>query len=175
MISTKARSDRDLRRSILEELAWDPRVDHEGIHVDVGDAMVVLSGRAGSPAAAAAAREDALRVAGVRSVADELVIGPPHDHLSDADLERSVRDALVWDVVVPPGSIRCEVRDGWVRLDGEVDRWLEREGAISAVVRLEGVRGVSSEIRVRPRSPGGARASGGADAIADAEASGRAT
>ena len=174
MISTRNRSDRDLRRAILEELAWDPRVDHESIHVGVEGSDVALSGRARTAASARAAREAALRVAGVRSVVDELVVGVPSEPSGDADLERRVRDALAWDVCVPPGGIRCEVRDGWVRLEGEVDRWLEREGAISAVVRLEGVRGVSSEIRVRPRIPGGARDPGGADAIAAAEGSRRA-
>jgi len=151
MFSTGTCSDRELRRSILQELAFEPRVDGARIHVDVEGAIAALSGRAPTEVAASAAREAALRVAGVRSVVDQISIGPAAESAADADLARAVRDALAWDVVVPRGSIRCEVREGWVRLAGEVDRWLEREGAICAVVRLEGVRGVSSEIRIRPR------------------------
>jgi osmotically-inducible protein OsmY len=145
------RRDRDLRRSVLEELAWEPRVELADIRVDVHDGIVALSGRAPTPSAAEAAREAALRVLGVRSVVDEVAIRPPGEPPTDAELARAVRDALVWDLAAGRATLRCEVRDGWVRLEGEVGRWREREAAVRAAVRIAGVRGVSSAIRVRPR------------------------
>jgi hypothetical protein len=42
------------------------------------------------------------------------------------------------------------VSDGWVTLEGEVDRWTHREDAEHAVRHLAGVQGVTNRITVRP-------------------------
>jgi osmotically-inducible protein OsmY len=42
------------------------------------------------------------------------------------------------------------VSDGWVTLEGEVDRWTQREDAEHAVRHLAGVQGVTNRITVRP-------------------------
>ena len=41
------------------------------------------------------------------------------------------------------------VSDGWVTLEGEVDRWTHREDAEHAVRHLAGVQGVTNRITVR--------------------------
>lgn len=56
---------------------------------------------------------------------------------------------------MPDDHLQITVPDGWVQLDGEVDRWSRREEAEQAVGHLTGVRGVTNAIRVNapPISP----------------------
>src|SRR5919199_5695656 len=51
--------------------------------------------------------------------------------------------------LVPEERISTTVSDGWVTLEGEVDRWTQREDAEHAVRHLAGVQGVTNRITVR--------------------------
>ena len=51
---------------------------------------------------------------------------------------------------VPADQIESTVSDGWVTLEGEVNRWRERQDAEQAVLRLDGVVGVINKIQILP-------------------------
>jgi osmotically-inducible protein OsmY len=61
-----------------------------------------------------------------------------------------VRRALEWDVFVPDKEITSTVTDGWVTLEGTVERWSERDDAERAVRNLTGVQSVVNKITVKP-------------------------
>jgi osmotically-inducible protein OsmY len=52
---------------------------------------------------------------------------------------------------VPDERIRSTISDGWVKLEGTVDEYREREDAERAVRYLLGVRGVRNLIAVKPK------------------------
>jgi osmotically-inducible protein OsmY len=98
-----------------------------------------------------AAQEAAHRVDGVLDIANDIAVKPAGSFArTDAEIARAIRHVLEWDALVPSERIQSTVADGWVTLEGEVEFWHEREEAQRAVLRLEGVIGVSNKIVVTP-------------------------
>jgi len=144
--------DSEIQMDVLEELRWDSRVRPAELGVDVKEGIVVLSGRVDSYARKLAAREAAHRVVGVLDVADEIeVVVPAEGTPSDAEIAEAARSALTWSVFVPHERIQTTVSDGWITLDGEVERGSERTDAEEAAQHLQGVRGVTNLIRIASR------------------------
>jgi osmotically-inducible protein OsmY len=150
MTTTQNRSDADLHRAVTWELEWHPRVESKGIAVSVKDGLVTLAGSVESYAMKIAACDATHQVAGVLDVADELQIKSNGAATSDIELARAVRHTLTWDVYVPDKRIKSTVSDGWVTLEGDVDRATEREDAARAIEHLSGVLGVTNRILVKP-------------------------
>jgi osmotically-inducible protein OsmY len=74
---TPAKSDAEIQRDVLRELAWDPRVEQAEIGVEVRHGVVTLSGTVSSWGKRVAAEEAAHRVAGVLDVANEVQVKVP--------------------------------------------------------------------------------------------------
>jgi osmotically-inducible protein OsmY len=52
-------------------------------------------------------------------------------------------------VNIPLDAVKCIVDDGWVKLEGEVPWFYQRQAAEKAIRFLEGVKGVSNLITVK--------------------------
>lgn len=143
-------TDADLQKSVMQELAWDTRVDAAAIGVSVHHGIVTLNGVVGSWAEKRAAEEAAHRVASVRDVANDIEIKLSWStKRSDADIAEAVRRALEWDVFVPQRQIQSTVsNDGHVTLSGTVATLRQRDDAERAVTNLEGVRIVTNQIEI---------------------------
>lgn len=145
------KSDSQIQQQILRELNWDSRIALCEIGVEVNDGIVTLSGAVNSYAKKHAAQEAAHRIVGVLDVANEIEVRPAGVFTrTDPDIARSVRHVLQWDALVPADQIESTVSDGWVTLEGEVNRWRERQDAEQAVLRLDGVVGVINKIQILP-------------------------
>jgi osmotically-inducible protein OsmY len=59
--------------------------------------------------------------------------------------------ALEWDAFIPTDTLDVTVSKGWVTLKGQVEWNFQKEDAERVVRRLQGVRGVTNLITVRPR------------------------
>lgn len=147
------KSDIQLHRDVVEELAWQPSIREAEIGVAVKDGVVTLSGFVGSYAQKLAAERAAERVSGVRALADglEVKLQASHAH-SDAELAHRVATALEWSSEVPADRVQACVQHGCVMLDGEVDWQFEREAACCVVRCLAGVKSVDNRIRLRPQA-----------------------
>lgn len=144
------RTDSDLQKSVMNELAWDTRVDESEIGVSVHHGVVTLDGVVKSWAEKHAAEEAAHRVSGVLDVANDIKIKPSWStQRSDADIAEAVRHALEWDVFIPARQLQSTVTDdGHVILTGTVSTLRQRDDAERAVCNLEGVRLVTNQIVV---------------------------
>jgi osmotically-inducible protein OsmY len=81
-------------------------------------------------------------VPGVRAVGNDIAVRTPGVRIhTSAEIARAARCALERDVLVPYERIRTTVTDGWVTLEGQVDRAHQRDDAEWAVRHLAGVRG----------------------------------
>jgi osmotically-inducible protein OsmY len=149
---TRIRTDEQIQRDVLEELKWDARVQPNEIGVAVKDGIVTLTGWVDSYTKRWAAEEAALRVRGVRAVANEIEVRlPSSSDRTDADIAAAALRALEWDAFIPVDRVKVTVSKGWVTLEGEVDWQFEREDAERVVRRLTGVRGVTNLIKVKSR------------------------
>lgn len=156
-----AMSDSALKQDILDELEFEPRVDASKIGVTVQDGIVTLSGHVASYAEKRAAEKAAMRVKGIRGIAEDIDVRPVVvDGLHDDEIARRVSDTLRWSTLVPEGRLVVEVDHGRVALTGKLDWAYQKRGALDAVDGIRGVTGVIDQIelseRVTPKDVKGA-------------------
>lgn len=142
------KSDRDIQKQVLEELAWDTRVSPTDVGVEVRGGIVTLLGSVDSWAKKLAAEDAAHRVGGVLDVANDLTVVIPGGEPSDTDIAAAVRHALEWDVYVPHERILTSITAGIVTLRGWVASYAQRQHAEAAIRNLAGVRAIVNEIAV---------------------------
>lgn len=144
-------TDRDLQQHVQGALDWDPSIDTADIGVTVDNGVVTLHGDIRTYTEKAAAERVALRVYGVKAVANDLNV-----HLlrgldrTDSDIATAALNALQWNARVPRSGITVTVSQGWITLKGDVDWHFQREAAERAVRDLIGVVGVTNSVVVRP-------------------------
>lgn len=144
------KTDSQLQQDVMDELQWEPRVDHSDIGVAVTDGIVTLSGFVPSYASKIAAENAARRVKGVRGLAEEIEVRLASDpKTADPEIAKRIADLFDWSVTVPRGRIDVKVEHGWVTLSGKVDFHYHRQSAKDLVSRISGVRGVTNLIEVK--------------------------
>lgn len=143
----------NLQHVVQEELEWEPSVDASQIGVAaIQSGVVTLTGTVATYAEKVSAERAAKRVSGVRVVANDIEVRPIGSmKRTDTDIAQAVLRGLDWDIAVPHEKIKARVDDGWVTLEGEVALQFQRAAAENAVRRLNGVRGVTNQIRLQVR------------------------
>jgi osmotically-inducible protein OsmY len=145
------KNDSQLRADVIEELKWEPSVNEAEIGISVKGGVVTLSGSVDSYAQKYAAERAVERVSGVRALAEDLHVKlPSSKERSDTDIAHAALSALDWNVEVPVG-LTLKVENGWVSLDGSVEWQYQKTEAERAVRYLNGVKGISNRISVKPK------------------------
>jgi osmotically-inducible protein OsmY len=67
---------------------------------------------------------------------------------SDAEIRGIALQILHWDTEVPDEFVEVKVQDSWLTLSGTVTYQLESDGAYDDVAALQGVLGITNEIKV---------------------------
>jgi osmotically-inducible protein OsmY len=146
------KSDANLKKDVLAELEFEPSVKVEDIGVSVKEGIVTLNGSVGSYAEKLAAARAAKRIAGVRGLAEDILVKPPDSsRLTDSDIASAAVDAVKWTSTVPANSVQITLRDGWLSLEGAVEGWRQKSAAEDAVRNLAGVKGVTNLIVIKPK------------------------
>ena len=147
------KTDAELKRDVIAELDWNPAIDAAHVSVAVKDGVVALLGHVDSYAAKCAIERAVRRVAGIRAIAIEIDVRLAADHQrGDAEIAAAAESAFKWHALIPSEGVHVKVESGFVSLDGEVDWDFQRVNAEQAVRSLTGVRGLSNNIRLRPRA-----------------------
>jgi osmotically-inducible protein OsmY len=144
--------DRRIQKDVQAELVWEPSIDQAKIGVAVDNAVVTLSGDVSTFGEKHRAEKAALRVRGVRGVANDLIVETALPHKkTDTEIAESAAFALGLSVSIPDDRIKVIVRDGAVTLEGEVEWDYQRRAAARAVRDLAGIKNIVNMITVRPR------------------------
>ncbi len=139
------KTDGQIQKDVLDELAWDTRVKATDVGVEVDKGVVTLTGKVPSYGKKVAASEAAHRVTGVLDVVDDVEVHIPSTYeRSDTEIAQVMRNAFIWHVLVPEERIRTTVSNGWVTLEGDVDTWSQRIEVEGLARDLFGVRGVTN-------------------------------
>lgn len=147
------KSDSELQRDVLEELEWEPSIDHADIGVAVTDGVVALSGYVKSYAEKVAAERAAMRVEGVRALADEITVRYASDRkTADHEIAKRILDIFAYDVLIPEERIKVTVERGWVSLSGEVEWKYQSDEAARAAGKVSGVTGVSNNLAIASKA-----------------------
>jgi osmotically-inducible protein OsmY len=144
------KTDSQLQQDVMDELQWEPRVDHANIGVAAKDGVVTLTGFVPSYASKIAAEKAARRVKGVRGLAEEIEVRFPSDpKTSDPEIAKRIADMFDWSVTIPKNKVQIKVEHGWVTLNGTVDYHFHRQSAKDLASRISGVKGVTNLIEVK--------------------------
>jgi osmotically-inducible protein OsmY len=143
-------TDKDLKQHVQNALDYEPGVDASDIGVSVDAGVVTLRGNVASYTEKLAAERVALRVYGVKAVANDLDVRLVSDYQrTDTDIAHAAVNALRWHTRVPDDRVTITVKDGWIALAGTLDWQYQKDAADRAVRDLTGVKGVTNGIRVQ--------------------------
>jgi len=141
------KTDSQLQRDVMDELVWDPSIDHAHIGVAAKGGVVTLSGFVSNYAQKMTAEHAAERVQGVQGIAEELQVRFPFDpKTSDEEIARRVLDVFAWDVTIPKNKLTVKVEKGYVTLNGVLDWNYQKDAARKAAGKITGVSGVNNQI-----------------------------
>ena len=145
-------TDKELKEHVQNALEWEPSIDQSDIGVSVDEGVVTLRGNVRSYTERSTAERVALRVYGVKAVANDLEVRLASGYeRTDTDIAQAVVTALKWNTVVSPDRVTVAVARGWVTLKGTLEWQYQKDAAARVVRDLTGVRGVNNEIVVKPR------------------------
>jgi osmotically-inducible protein OsmY len=154
MTQTIHRSDKELQTSVTDELLFNPSIDAADLAASANDGVVTLSGQVDSLPERHAAKRAALRVHGVKTVTDNMVVRNPGTAASkDTDLAEAASEMLRLAVDVPAGAVKANVRDNVLALSGTVLWQFQREAAARAVMYIRGITGFTNDILLTATAP----------------------
>ena len=154
MTQTIRKNDKELQTSVIDELSYNPGIDAAHLVVLANDGVVTLSGEVASLPEWHAAKRAALRVAGVKALAEDIVVRDPGvSGTKDSDLAETASQMLKAAVDVPSDTVKAGVRDHVITLSGTVTWQYQREAATRAVMYLRGVTAVADTISLASTAP----------------------
>src|SRR5688572_23924296 len=144
-------TDKDLKRTVESALEFEPSVDATDVGVSVDEGVVTLRGNVGTYAEKSTAERVALRVFGVKAVANDLAVHLPFGfRRTDTEIAQAALTALKWNTMIPEDRITLTVENGWITLNGTLDWQYQRDVAARLVRDLTGVKGVTNRIALKP-------------------------
>jgi osmotically-inducible protein OsmY len=146
------KTDAELKTDVLAELKYEPGVNVTDIGVLVKDGAVTLNGSVTSYGEKWNTVSATKRVAGVRAIADDIVVKLPYSLTrTDSEIAAAAANQIGWSTSIPTGAVRVMVRDGWLTLEGELEWGYQRIDAQEVVQYLLGVKGVTNLITIKPK------------------------
>ncbi len=140
-----------LKDNIEAKLSSNIWIEDGGVIVDVDCGIVTLSGTVPSYFAKIHAVDVVKKVWGVKGVVNELQVDlATHLKRNDKEIASAAIDALMWDIAIPPNTIKVAVEKGVVTLSGEVAFDSQRTRAYDDVRSLYGVVDVENAITLKP-------------------------
>lgn len=142
----------DIKQSVVNQLAWDARVNANNINVKVDDGTVVLTGSVPNYSARFAANDVAWAVTGVTGVQNELDVEFPETMAVPEDdvIQRSVEQRLSWSTDTDEEEISVNVTGGLVTLEGTVPTFWQKMEAEREARNAAGVVALTNKIAVVP-------------------------
>ncbi len=147
-----ARTREEIKKDIVDQLYWDERVDAADVTVEVEDGNVVLRGTVPTLIARHFAAADALMVAGVTALCNQLRVRYPTSATapSDEQIRANVINLLEWSSHLDAEHIRVDVRNGIVILEGTLDALWKKSHAEEVISQLTGVMAIDNKLAAVP-------------------------
>jgi osmotically-inducible protein OsmY len=147
------RTDQAIQKDIEEELRWTPDVDHSGVAVNVTGGIVTLAGFAPSLHDKLEAESAAIRVHGVRGIANEITVRVAEEDMRhDSQIASDAAHAIESDQPELAERVKVVVTDGRVTLEGSVPWQWQRQRIESVVREIPGVVLVSNLLAIQPHA-----------------------
>lgn len=146
-------TDSDIKRDVEAELRWDPDMDASDLVVSVKDGIVTLTGFVRSYSQKFEAERNAKKVKGVRGIANDIAVKLASlNERPDPEIVRDALTAIKRELPYSGDHIQVVAREGWLTLEGEVEWKFQSDRAEEAVRRTKGLKGVTNQIKLKPRA-----------------------
>jgi osmotically-inducible protein OsmY len=142
-------SDEVISYWIKNALREDPRVNVADVQVETHDGIVTLSGSTENLVEKRYADLESKKIRGVRGVINKLEVVP--STRLDSDISQDIRQRLTFNAVIDsygPNGPKVLVKNGNVRLTGEVNSWEEYKEAGLVAGEVRGVKSVKNDLIV---------------------------
>lgn len=148
------KTDAQLQQDVMAELKWEPTLSAAQIGVSAKDGVVTLTGSVDGYAKKSEAEDAIKRVIGVKAVVEKIEVKYASNWAKkdDNDIATEIVNAFKWNWEVPADKVKAKVDKGWVTLEGELTWKFQSDAAAKAVKSLEGVTGVSNNIKIKSRT-----------------------
>ncbi len=144
--------DEQIQSNVEMELKREPKMRPVDIAVSVKGGIVTLTGNVACYFEKIKAENRAQETPGVKAVVEDIKVNLSEvDKRDDRSLALAAERALEWDCQVPQGCVFVKVENGWIELTGEVESEFQRDAAINAVQRLQGLQGLLCLISIEPK------------------------
>ncbi len=145
------KTNENLQKDVQDAIKWEPLLQAAEIGVIVKDGIVTLTGTVDNYLKKTEAETAAKNVAGVKAVVEkiEVIYNSFWIKKTNQEIATEVISALRLNWNVPNDTVHVKVEDGWVTLDGDLAWNYQRESAKNAVKNLEGVKGITSNIKIK--------------------------
>lgn len=125
----------------------DMRIDGADIDISIKDGNAILSGKVKSLQKKQLAEENALKVAGIDMVINQLEVE------ADSEMQDDVVRSFILTELSDNGyannhQIEIDVADGYVKLKGLVNNYVERKKIVEIALNAPGVVGINNRIEV---------------------------
>lgn len=128
-------------------------MDASDIVVSVKDGIVTLTGFVRSYSQKFEAERNAKKVKGVRGIANDIAVKLASlNERPDPEIVRDALTAIKRELPYSGDHIQVVARDGWLTLEGEVEWKFQSDRAEEAVRRTKGLKGVTNQIKLKPRA-----------------------
>jgi len=148
------KTDARLYQDVISEFVWDARLLPNEIGISVKGGVVILTGYTDSYGKKSTAEQVAKRVTGVKGVVNDIQVRlRGSGEWTDADIACAAVRALEQCAELILDRVKVVVSNGWITLEGAVDRYDQCEDAEEVVRQLLGMTGVTNLIVVGPNVP----------------------
>lgn len=146
------KTDEKLKKTLIDQLYWDNRIDVSDIKVDVTDRRVILTGSVPNYAASEAALIVAWNTQGVIQVDNKLEIRYPTEAKipTDSDIKERIKQLLSWTDGMSGQTIKVSVEAGVVNVHGTVDSYWKKRKVGELASHIFGVVKVENTLAVVP-------------------------
>jgi osmotically-inducible protein OsmY len=146
------RTEELIKRDVIDQLAWDTRINANRVEVSVDDHTVILGGSVPSYGSRIAAEADARAVFGVTDVENNLTVTYPTavPVPSDGEIHSNINNVLLWDPELDATRVNVSVQNGRVTLEGSVDALWKKIEAENRVANISGVLTITNKLAVVP-------------------------
>lgn len=146
------RTAEDIKKDIVDQLYWDDRVDAADVTVEVEEGNAILRGTVPTLIARHFAAADALSVAGVNTLDNQLNVRYPASVTapSDEQIRSNVMNLLEWSSHLDAEHVRADVHNGIVTLEGSVDALWKKSHAEEVISQLTGVMAIDNKLTAVP-------------------------
>jgi len=139
-----------LQTDVQNAIKWEPLLSAAEVGVTVKDGVVTLTGEVDSYAKKLEAAHAAKSVIGVKVLIEKIEVKFANSwSKTDAEIAKEVLIAFKSNSSIPDDKVKVTVEDGWLTLEGTLPWNYQREAAKNALHYLDGVKGLTNNIKIK--------------------------